>query len=229
MESISKKTKLVLLLISIGIVSLGANYTYGPQDGTGDIQIISPSGYVRIEKGDILALRWLNYSYSSRSISRIKVELCRGDVPVATLVEEVVNSGKYDVKIPDNIESGIYRIKLTSIDGLAYAYSDKFTVIDKVPINVISPTADVVWEKGKSYSIKWKTLTSHPDAKVYISLFRKGEKGNLVSVLRISDDINNTGEVRFTVPSELSPGTYMIGIRVTTIGEMKYSLPFQIK
>ena len=169
-----------LIFIIIGSL-LFSGYTYAAFQDTGDFKIIYPNQNTRVEKGEALNVKWLNYSYSARNISRLKIELCRDKKPIATLAEKVINNGHHEVKIPDNIEEGSYQIKITSINGEARVFSEKFHIIPPIPITIITPDKDTVWRKGKTYSIQWETKATQQEAKVYINLFRQQEDKKLIS------------------------------------------------
>ncbi len=218
--------RLVFIIIGSFLLS---GYTYTISQDTGDFKIIYPRQDIRVEKGETLNIKWLNYSYSARNISRLKIELCKDKKTVATLAERIINNGYYEAKIPDNIQQGKYQIKITSINAEACVFSETFYIIPPIPITIITPDKDTTWKKGKTYTIQWKTKTPQQEAKVYINLFRQQEDKRLTSLAKIADNVNNTGELKFSVPTDLPDGTYVLGIRLTTISEIKYSSPFKIK
>ena len=123
--------------------------------------------------------------------------------------------------------SGKYIIKITSVNGIAFAFSEEFEVIPPIPIKIIEPNSESIWHQNKTYTVKWQALG--PESNVYIDLLKMQDNGQWLSRAKIADGIENVGEYTLTVPNNLEDGNYRLGIRIPPIKEVKHSETFTIK
>ena len=215
--------KIFLLSVLTVVTALRINTFAQPM--VQDFNIVSPNRTSRIEAGEVLTVKWTNYSYSARNISRLNIYITKGDDIIYTIAENIFNNGKYVTKLPSDFIPGQYRIKITSVDETSFALSQEFQIIAQIPIKIIKPDSESVWEQGNDYKIKW----SAKGDKAYIDLLKMTEDNKFVSRLRIADTIDNKGEYLWHIPANLEDGTYIIAIRIPPIKEVKHSVPFVIK
>ena len=224
----SMRVRCVNLLFALFLfLPLSSKQCFAQFQGTGDLRIISPAAYTRIEAGTMFTVKWANASYTAKNLHRIKLELYKNTESIHTFVENTFNTGKYTALFLSTFSQGKYRIKITSIDGTAFTFSDEFEIIPAIPVKILQPTLNDTWYFDQEYIIIWQDECPH--SQVYINLFRVEENEQLISIERIADGIQNDGHYSYTVPNTLSEGVYTIGIRIPPIAEIKYSKPFTIK
>ena len=90
-------------------------------------------------------------------------------------------------------------------------------------ITVISPHRGDVWEKGKTYTIRW-TKIGNMISIVKISLMHNERK-----ILGITDSTFNDGSFRWTIPKSIGDGEYRIRVQTTDNHVYDYSEVFRIK
>jgi len=213
----------VLLSMLAVAISLGINIFAQPL--IQDFNIALPNHTSRIETGEILTVKWTNYSYSARNISRLNIYIVKGDNIIYTVAKNIFNNGKYVTKLPSDFNPGQYRIKITSVDEASFALSEVFRIIAEIPIKIIKPDFGSVWKQGSECKIKW----SAKGDKVYINLLKVTKAGESTSRLKIADAIENKGEYLWHIPRDLEDGSYMVAIRIPPIKEIKHSMPFAIR
>jgi len=81
-------------------------------------------------------------------------------------------------------------------------------------IFITNPHSGHIWYKGHTYTITW-TKSGSMNAKVKIRLMQNGTK-----ILGITDSTNNNGSYKWTVPSSIPDGKYVV--RVKTIDNAVY-------
>jgi len=190
-----------------------------------DFNIILPNHTSRVEAGGILTIKWSNYSYSARDISRLNVYVVKKNKVIYTVAKNILNNGKYIMKLPSDFNPGGYRIKIASIDDSSSALSEEFKIIAEIPIKIMKPDSSSIWKQDGEYTIRWRAEGD----KAYINLLKMTKDDKFVSRLKIADTINNNGEYLWHIPYDLEDGTYIIEIRIPPIKEVKYSVPFVIR
>ncbi len=217
------KRNISLLLILISIIFCGTDVS--AQASIQDFNIITPNHTSRIEAGETLLIKWTNYSYSARNISMLNIYIVKGNDIICTVAKNISNNGKYITKLPSDFNPGQYKIKITSVDETSSAFSEAFRIIAEIPIKIIKPDSNSMWEQGNEHKIKW----SAKGDKVYINLLKITKAGKLTSRLRIADAEDNKGEYLWHIPDGLEDGNYIVAIRIPPIKEVKHSMPFTIK
>ncbi len=97
---------------------------------------------------------------------------------------------------------------------LLILFFSSFLFVYSQSIKILSPRAGAILFKGNTYTITW-TKTGTMNANVKIRLMQNGKK-----VMGITDSTPNDGSHPWTVPTNLTPGTYYI--RVKTIDNAVY-------
>jgi len=215
------KTTIFTLLLLPAILCFSQDY------GTGDLRVITPNAKTRIESGSDFLIKWANASYSARNLYRIKIELFSSDEAVSVLTDSTFNSGEFSSMLLSTVIPGMYRVKLSAVEEIAHSFSDVFEIIAPIPIKILEPTDQDIWQAGRDYSIVWQDTEQDED--VYINLFKLDEEGEKTSILKIADGVKNVGEVTFNLSQDLEAGLYQIAIRVSTIAETKFSRPFLVE
>lgn len=221
-----KKCRIYFLL---GILALRAPLALSAtaEEGTGDFRIAHPSRYTRAEAGNDLIIQWANASYSAKNLFRLRIELFQDGKSIHVFTDNTFNTGEHTSLLLSTIPAGTYQIKITSVDETAHDFSDPFAVIAPIPIKILQPTASTIWNLEEEVRILWQD--DNPLSIVYINLFKVQEEGQLLSVEKIADDIDNAGEYTYKVNPELVQGEYVVGIRIPPIPQVKYSKPFIVR
>jgi hypothetical protein len=191
-----------------------------------DFKIISPAANSRFELPTTIQIRWLNYSYSSKDIRDLRVEIISEDNNYL-LAAKTPNDGEYLAKLDKDIAAGTYRVKITNKSKTAIGVGRKFQIIAPIPIDVLSPASDATWYAGDSVQIKWQA--PHPDSSVYINLLKVNRNDQLVVTKRIAEGVKNSGSYNWVVPDDVVDGEYIISFRIPEITDIKYSKPFNIE
>ena len=219
--------KKTILLSIFALLLLASNYAFAQaHKGIEDFKITVPNSNMSIETGAKITIKWMNYSYTSRNVLNLKIDLISGS-KVYTIAKNTLNNGHYTSILPLTIIPGEYKIKISSIDGTAYTLSEQFRIITAIPIRILSPQAGSIWNKNKNHIIKWQA--AHPQSKVYINLIELEDNGRLYSRLKIADGIANNGSYTWHVPADLNNGRYIIIIRISPIKGAKHSERFSIE
>ena len=221
-----KKTPFIILIFSLIFLNFSLRSLAQFQD-TGDFRIVSPNSNTRIEAGTDQVIKWANASYTARNLFRIRIELHKDTELIQTFTENTYNTGEYTAFFLSSLKPGRYRIKIITPDGIAFSFSEEFEIIAPIPIKILEPNARDIWYLGDSCNIMWQD--DYPDSKVYIDLLRVDEEDGLTFIEKIADAIANEGRFNYTVSGNLKESTYVIGIRIPPIKEIKYSKPFLIK
>ena len=217
------KRDIFLLFILVSILSF--NTDISAQASIQDFNIITPNHTSCIEAGEMLIIKWTNYSYSAKNISRLNIYIVKENNIIYPIAENIINSGGYVTKLPPDFNPGRYKIKITSVDETSFALSEEFRTIAEIPIKIIKPGSNSVWEEDNEYTIKW----SAEGNRAYINLLKITKDNKFISRLKIADAIENKGEYLWHIPAGLEEGTYIIAIRIPPIKEIKHSTPFVIK
>ncbi len=197
------------------------------QGASSDFKIVVPNNNWRVEAGEKITVKWMNYSYTAKNITRLNIYLIDNNTSLYTLAKNILNSGEFTVTVPLNFKPGDYKIKIVSVDNFCFGLSENFRIIAPIPIKIIQPTSESVWKVGLPCIIKWHA--PYPESKVYIDLLKFENYGQLTSRLKISDGIKNKGEYTWSIPKFLEEGKYLIKIRIPPIGEAKHSETFLIR
>ena len=179
------------------------------------IKIVSPHRGAILLKGNTYTIRW---EKSGNMSSNVKIRLMQSGVKVLGITDSTPNNGSFSWAVPASLANGSYYIRVKTIDNVVYDDGEKFTITDaplkKESITITSPKSGDIWNKGKTYLIKW-TKSGTMNANVKIRLMQGGTK-----ILGITDSTTNDGSFSWTVPSNLPNGSYYI--RVKTIDNLVY-------
>lgn len=192
----------------------------------GDFQILFPNRNTRLEIPTKITITWLNYSYSSRNIRDVAIEIIQEGENIYTITESTPNDGEHNTTMPESLDPGMYQIKIWDVQGTGGALSEMFEIIPPNPIRILQPGDQTTWHQGTSYTIEWDAPS--PEEPVYISLLRITEDGTKTAYAKIADGIENNGTHLWQIPSSVEDGTYVIAIRVLSVADIKYSPVFYI-
>ncbi len=88
--------------------------------------------------------------------ANVMIQLYRGTAKALDITLSAANSGSYDWFIPATLASGLYTIRVTTLDGRVRGISKPFTVANGI-IRVGQPAAGVKWYRGMPWDITWTT------------------------------------------------------------------------
>ncbi len=185
------------------------------------ITVTSPYSGDSWVKGQRYTIRWTK---SGSMNDFVKIRLYQGNTKVLGIVERTDNDGRFDWTVPQGLSVGTYKIRVKTVDNQVYDDSENFTVVNpqSASITVTSPHAGDTWTKGQRYTIRW-TKTGNMDGFVNITLYR-----GRVNILEIVERTGNDGSYDWTVPTNLSAGTYMFRVKTTDGQVYDYSDEFTI-
>lgn len=136
-----------------------------PRKPTGvSITITNPTADSILKVGETYTIKWDSQNLPVEAKKHIYVSLMNGGKGYQSIATNIVTDSSVSWKVPTSIPSGTYQISVSCyISEAIYcpnASSDFFKIIGTssvaVPsITVISPASGEVWEKGKSYEIRW--------------------------------------------------------------------------
>ena len=180
------------------------------------IRLLIPNGGEDWVIGQEKYISWTSEGLSADT--KVKLELFRDGRRIGTIISNRSNPGglvawKWNVgdyeggtAAPD---SGYY-IHITTMDGQYTDRTDRsFRLCSgTVPsITVTSPRSNTVWYHGNTYNITWESEGLGPY--MQISLLDQNRR----FIRKLFDTAFNDGTQPWTVPDDISPGTYIIDIR----------------
>lgn len=130
------------------------------------LSVISPNGGEVWEAGETYEIKWDN---NSSEIEGVYLELYQDDKYIETNLKTeaptTIEGGAYEWTIPEYLEEGDYKIKITGNTeedtGIAEDFSDgTFKIKDKSPTEaslpeITSPNGGEKWKVGTNYDIEW--------------------------------------------------------------------------
>ncbi|MFW9902272.1 MAG: Ser-Thr-rich GPI-anchored membrane family protein, partial [Candidatus Thorarchaeota archaeon] len=123
---------------------------------------------------------------------------------IQTIVEKVSNTGSYSWYVSFSpflpTDNDYYFVIYNPENCIPFDTSAVFTITNDHTINVINPTASIVWEIGKEYEITWTTTGSISN--VGITLFPFSGP-----TLTITSNTTNDGNYMWTIPVSVIPYT----------------------
>ena len=132
-------------------------------------------------------------------ISKIKIELYKGDTLTETIVSETENDGSYTWQVTSSLANDSdYKVRVScSTDADVYGESGLITIASSAgTITVTQPAAGAVWKKGLAYYIRWTTSLG---GNVKIDLYKSTD-----FVKTITSSATNDGEYNWTIPTNLT-------------------------
>jgi hypothetical protein len=203
--------KIFFLILIVFFLSVSTEVAYSQS-----IRLLIPNGGETWVIGQEKYISWTSESLSADT--KVKLELFRDGSRIGTIISNRSNPGgtvawKWDVgeyqggtAAPD---SG-YDIHITTMDGQYTDRSDRsFRLCSgTVPsITVTNPRSNTVWYHGNTYNITWESEGLGPYME--ISLLDQNRR----FIRKLFDNVFNDGTQPWTVPQDISPGTYIIDIR----------------
>ena len=181
---------------SFYIISNGGNKTVSINFRTINakkyIEIIYPESQ-NLYRGATYKVRW-----KASGINDVEIYLCNGGV--YKLGEEEASNNEFVWSIPDNLQDGMYRLKIQAKeDPNIFAYSDYFTITNIIEFLHQQETT----YEGKKFDIRWDYWADDP---VRIELYKDGEL-----VRRVALNVSG-GEYTWKVPYGLKSGEYTLKI-----------------
>lgn len=170
------------------------------------ITVLAPNGGEVWETGKTYTIKWTSKYYKGNINVMIKRTTPDGSGGWYSVAQNIPNSGIFSYSVPENMPTGneTYKVQLSSADDKIKDLSDGFFHIS-LPrsITVVYPNGGEVWEKGKSYSIKWASRNYSGSLKIRL----KGiASNNAESWYQVGENIPNKGSFSFTVPNNVVEG-----------------------
>jgi len=156
-------------------------------------------------KGQTYTIKW---DKSGNMNSKVKIRLYQGGTKILGVTDNTENDGSFSWTIPANLNDGTYYIRVKTIDNLVYDDSEKFTIkkYSAPTLKVVSPGSGVTWTAENSYEITW-VKSGDMNSHLKITLY-KSDSVTLQNI--IVDSTLNDGKFRWTIPSGISTGSYLI-------------------
>ena len=196
-----RKKLFLLFFVLIFLTTLGFSAT---------ITVTNPHSGQIWYKGKTYTITWIKAG-SMKGVVKIRLFKKGNKAFKLKIVESTPNNGSFSWVVPKTLVSGIYYIRVKTVDNAVYDDGDFFTIANplfqKASIKIKNPHPGAIWDKGKTYQIKW-IKSGDMNANVKIRLMRNG-----VRLLKITDFTANSGSFKWTVPTSLANGTYNIRIK----------------
>lgn len=168
-----------------------------------------PKGGENMVTGDPILIKWT----PSSSVSNIEIVKSDGGYSFGIYGPKYGNnnpitSGVFNYTLSGSVPSGMYYVKLTTIDGNTHSNSNMFGInmINKASITVTSPNGGEQWKVGETYNITWLSQGSNAtDYNVQLEIFdnRYSNEDNDRSSATIVHSIPNTGSYSWTIPQSI--------------------------
>jgi len=185
-----------------------------------------------------LETKQIQWSYTGRPTTTVKIELLKGGVATGFSVLTPLGSdgsGSWDWAIPDWLTTGTdYRIRISSTDPFAYLADTSnadFTINAPPPdsIALITPNGGEAWTQGETRQVNW-TYTGTPGETVSIEIL----DGEVATLLATNVPIGAGGSGSWNWPISLQQAAgdnYRLRVTSTTDPEHTDTSddPFRIK
>ncbi|MBN1254945.1 MAG: hypothetical protein JXA50_06700 [Deltaproteobacteria bacterium] len=203
--------KIFFLILIVFFLFAAAQVAYSQS-----IRLLIPNGGETWVIGQEKYISWTSEGLSADT--KVKLELFHHGMRIGTIISNRSNPGgtvawKWDVgdyqggtAAPD---SGYY-IHVTTMDGQYTDRTDRsFRLCSgTIPsITVTNPRSNSVWYHGNTYNITWESEGLGPYME--ISLLDQNRR----FIRKLFDNAFNDGTHPWTIPEDISPGTYIIDIR----------------
>ena len=206
------KKSLLFLLVLVFLIAISYSQT------TPKITVTTPHSGQTWYKGQTYTIRWTKTGTMN---ANVKIRLMQNGTKILGITDNTPNNESFNWKVPANLASGTYYIRVKTIDNKVYDDGDSFTITNapqqRARIIVTSPLSGDTWYKGKTYKIRWMRKGTM-NANVKIRLMQNGTK-----ILGITDSTSNNetfGSFNWTIPTSVANGSYKI--RVKTIDNAVY-------
>lgn len=185
---------------------------------TPSITVTSPNGGETWYTGQTYPITW-NYTNLTGTV---RIELVSPSMtPVANIIAETpIEDGVYNWTIPNTIlPASFYRIHIVWISNLTVYFGDvsdaDFTISAGaiVPsVTVLQPNGGEIWLRGRTYQIRWASVSPSVAGNVEIALFN-GLSSSTVPVI-ITPCTPDDGYFAWNIPRNIATGRrYKIRIR----------------
>lgn len=137
------------------------------------VTISYPKGGEKFEIGRNYNLIWQVIG-DQKEFNSINIALYKGDQKVKDIASDVPSTQRYfSWKIGDDVSpADDYIIRVSTADGReVYGNSEKFSILPRPSISVVSPNGGEAWKAGEKYEIRWDRNTS-ASATVRIELYK---------------------------------------------------------
>jgi len=177
---------------------------------TPSITVTSPNGGENWQIGQTYPITW-NFTNLTGTV---RIELVSPAMtPIANIIAEApIADGVYFWTIPNSIfPASFYRIHIVWNSNLTVYFGDvsdsEFTISagGVVPsVTVLQPNGGEVWMKGRTYHIRWQSITPVNAGNVEIALFN-GLSSSTVPII-IAPSIPDFGIYNWTIPRNMVTG-----------------------
>lgn len=190
--------------------------------------LISPNSKSKWTPNKKESIEW---SQHDKGTTKVRLDFYSSDKKkhVAKILASTKNDGAHRWKIPQNVKSGKYRVRLMAFNGTYTNWSDAFTVkaiaVKASRPNIGSPNKKSKWTPNEKEPIKWGRH-DRGKTKVQLDLYRSDKKKH---VAKIKKTTSNDGDSFWKVPVDLSSGKYRVRIRTADKKYTNWSDAFSIK
>lgn len=177
---------------------------------TPSITVTSPNGGENWQIGQTYPITW-NYTNLTGTV---RIELVSPAMtPVANIIAEApIEDGVYYWTIPNSVfPASFYRIHIVWNSNLTVYFGDvsdsEFTISSGaiVPsVTVLQPNGGEVWIKGRTYQIRWQSITPVNAGNVEIALFNALSSSTVPII--IAPSIPDFGVYNWTIPRNMVTG-----------------------
>ena len=173
----------------------------------GEIVITKPNGGEIFNAGSHHLINWI----ASQTIRNVSLAYrCEDSLQWNTINSSTPNDGSFDWSIKSSVPSGLFRIRINSVDDTSIAdISDSaFTIMGK-SIQLTSPNGNEIWNVGMIKNITW----SSTDNINYVKLEYSRDSGASWIVIQQSKD--NTRSYQWKIPAMSSSNLCFIKVSET--------------
>jgi hypothetical protein len=132
-----------------------------------EIQVISPGGGVGCWfNGETYTINWTS-NLSAETLVSITLRDANG--PVRTIKASTANDGDFAWTVQNNVNPGVYRVRVQVVDGITKGDSGEFHVAPHGTLKVKSPNGGETWNLGETHNITWKATDIYGNVQLNIS------------------------------------------------------------
>lgn len=165
----------------------------------------------------LIAGQTYNFTWNSTSINNVNLSVVKeGSNTTTKIADQVSDRGSYRWTIPANQEPGAYKFSVYAGDhGIVDLSNSAFTITAvggtvntaQPSITVISPNGGETLQAGTAQIFRWRVNDS--SVRNVSLMLRDATTGRIYDFYTRTP---NTGELRFTIPSNYTPGNYFLRV-----------------
>ena len=139
-----------------------------------NIFITSPRSGDTWYKGRTYTIRWTKTGNINKNV---KIRLYKGRTKILGITDSTPNVGSYNWTIPTNLTSGVYYIRVKTVDNAVYGNGSEFTIKSVNAsagsgISITNPSGPVIWGLYTTHMIQW---TYRGSGDILIQLYKSGK------------------------------------------------------